>query len=397
MALSENADLKVAQARVQRARVRAGIASSQRFARLDGVTSGAVSRQNEEENPFRSLVNPDRSPMGFGLEYSWEIDWWGGKRRRQQAAGFEANAKEWDRAALQTEVVAAVVGEALEIQCLFHQVETMERIVDLETQSLGWMRNRLDRGEEVRSKFLDAERRLAENKLEAEKYRERLGIAQRALSEWCGREKVSIDFLRGNQDMVSQGPGGPLRAGVVLRRPDVAAATARYRRAVAAIGIAEASRWPEVQILGRFGQVSSSFSGIFENGATSYGLGPRLILPIFDAGEGRMRSEEALAAAEETHSAYAGAVLRALREVGTAADRLQSSRRMREEADRLYRIAGEQVATEEQRAKAGESSKEPTRRRSIDECRADIVSREIRCREDVATTDLYRALGGGWR
>jgi len=395
-ALLENADLKVAEARVRKARARAGMEAAQRLARLDGVGIGGVSRQSKEENPFPALVNPDRSPMGFAVEFAWEIDWWGRKKRGRQAAEFEVLAVEWDRAALQTEVAAAVVGETLVIQALSLQLESMEQIVELEAQSLAWVGKRVKRGEEGKDAYLEAENRLARVKMEAEKYREDLNMAQRALAEWCGRGTVSVGSFRSERELVSRGPSGDLRAGVVLRRPDVAASTARYRQAVARIGIAEASRWPEVQIVGASGQLSSSLSDLFGNGASTYGLGLDLRVPIFDGGEGRKRTEQAVAAAEDAHASHVGVVLRALREVGTSADRMQSARRVREEVEGVRRIVGEQLAIERRRVASGEVTGEALRRREIEQARAEVLWWDSRRRESVATVDLFRALGGGW-
>lgn len=396
-ALAANADLKVAGARIRQARARAGIEASRRFAQLDAVGSAGITRQSEEENAFRDFVNPDRSPIGFGVDFSWEIDWWGRIQRGRQAASYELQAKRWDQAALQTQVVALVVGKAIDLQALFHQLEILERQVEVENASVAWAESRVQRGDEAKDTLLDTRHRQAKAVVEAEECRERLNLAKRTLPELCGQRELAVDFLRKDNDLVAKGPSGPLRAGVVMRRPDVAASIASYRRAVSGIGVAEASRWPEIQIVGRGGQLSSSFDTLVGSGATSYGLGLDLRIPAFDGGAGRARTELAFATAEEAHAAHVSVVLRALRDVGSAADRLEGGRRIRAAADRLWEKARERMKLARRRVSSGETSAEPLRRQSAELAAAEMLGWESKRREAVATVDLYRALGGGWR
>src|SRR5258708_6936781 len=87
---SRNLDLKLALERVQEARAARGVARSGYFPSIDGAASGTRNRQR-----VIAPVGPQNSPVivpvefnNFqgGLSASWELDVFGGTRRRVQAS-----------------------------------------------------------------------------------------------------------------------------------------------------------------------------------------------------------------------------------------------------------------------------------------------------------------------
>lgn len=396
-ALAGNADLKVAAARLQQMKARAGLADARLYPGIDANTSGGVVRLSEEENPFREVFNPDRSPMGFGLSFSWEVDWWGRIERGRQAAGYHAEAAKWDLLGLQTQVVASVLHEAIAIQTLNREIRLLKALVDLERDSLGWVNGRVERGEADRETLLEMKSRVATSEVELERLRALLDASRRGLAALCGRGELGINFSDRSGELLWTGSFLDLKAGGIRRRPDVAASLVRFRKAVAELGVAEASRWPEIQIMGRTGKLSSSFSELLGDGATSYRFGLNLRVPVFDGGAGQKRVKEAESALEGVQASHLGTVLKALREVGGAADWLNRVERIHAKVSDLHEIAVEQRQLEERRMEAGESHREPVRQRRIEELQAEVLALRERSRKHLAMVDLYRALGGGWR
>ncbi|HJY90366.1 MAG TPA: TolC family protein, partial [Candidatus Acidoferrum sp.] len=86
----QNLDLKLALERVQEARAARGVSRSGYFPSIDGAASGTRNRQRVI-GPVGPQNSPVIVPVEFnnfqgGLSASWELDVFGGTRRRVQAA-----------------------------------------------------------------------------------------------------------------------------------------------------------------------------------------------------------------------------------------------------------------------------------------------------------------------
>jgi outer membrane protein TolC len=103
-AVRSNLDLSIAQARVREARAQYGIASAALAPSADA--SGADSRQEASHHQpvLGSVPLPPNTPFDnevyqAGVDASWEIDVFGGRRREVEAARAEVGASENDRRA----------------------------------------------------------------------------------------------------------------------------------------------------------------------------------------------------------------------------------------------------------------------------------------------------------
>ena len=124
-----------------------------------------------------------------------------------------------------------------------------------------------------------------------------------------------------------------LRSEVLQRRPDIAAASADLAAARAAADSAHAALFPSLSLTGSIGQQARN-SGDFTLGdSTRYSFGPSLHWPIFAGGQLRAQLKGARAQADAAVARYRKAVLAALSDSETAANRYERAREARAAAD----------------------------------------------------------------
>jgi NodT family efflux transporter outer membrane factor (OMF) lipoprotein len=221
--------------------------------------------------------------------------------------------------------------------------------------------------------------------------------AEHALAVLLGRPASNFS--------IEVGPLGPppppvpagLPAELLERRPDIAAAERRVAAANAQIGVATAAFFPSFVLSASGGFQGSSLTSFFSLPNRFWSLGAALAETIFDGGKRRALREQALASYDATVDTYRLSVLTAFQEVedglaalGTLELEATQQARAVDAAERLLSLARNrydggvttylEVVTAQNAALANERTA------------VDLATRRM-----VASVNLVRALGGGWR
>jgi multidrug efflux system outer membrane protein len=186
-----------------------------------------------------------------------------------------------------------------------------------------------------------------------------------------------------------------LPAQLLAQRPDIAAAERAVVAAAAEVGVAEAARYPRLSFNGSLGFASLRVGGVTVDGNT-WGFGPALTLPLFDAGRRAADQDAALARYDEARALLDERLRAAVGEVEEALLRLDAATRREADAQRAAQGFRDYYAGAEQRWSVGVGSlidREEARRIALNAQSALLgVQRE----RVLAWVRLYRALGGGW-
>lgn len=182
---------------------------------------------------------------------------------------------------------------------------------------------------------------------------------------------------------------------LLAQRPDIAAAERVVVAAAAEVGVADAARYPRLTFNGSLGVASLRLGGVTVDGNT-WGFGPALTLPLFDAGQRAANQEAAVARYDEARAALDGRLRNAVGEVEEALLRLDAA--TRREADALRAVQGfrDYYAAAEARWRIGAGSlidREEARRIALNAQSALLTVQRERVTSWIA---LYRVLGGGW-
>src|SRR6185437_16235181 len=80
---------------------------------------------------------------------------------------------------------------------------------------------------------------------------------------------------------------------LVRQRPDILEAEDTLHEASAAVGVAEAARFPSLNLSGQFAQQSIKTADLFSHSASIWSAGLDLTAPVFEGGTLRAREKEA--------------------------------------------------------------------------------------------------------
>jgi NodT family efflux transporter outer membrane factor (OMF) lipoprotein len=396
-ALAANTDLRVAVARLARAR------ASLREVRNDRVPQAGVSAQATFGQVPVIQAPPGIDREGWrvdaGLQVSYEVDLFGRIGRNVEAARGDVGAAAADLEAARVAVVADTARAYADAVSAGERIAVAERIVGL-----------LDRATRVTGRRAEVglATRLDSARIAALRDRRRAEIpviaAERQaalfrLATLTGKPPAQLPAIAAARTTTLRlnrpipiGDGAALLA----RRPDVRAAERRLAAATARIGVATADLYPRITLGGALGSTGTGLGDLFGAGPLRWLLGP---LISWNANISRTRARIAGAEAD-TQAALAdfdGSVLRALEETETALsnyarllERRIALRAARDEAETAARITRAQ-----QREGRVDSLAQLDAERTFADAEAELAL--IDARVANAQIDLFRALGGGWK
>src|SRR3989454_588886 len=400
---SRNLDLKLALERVQEARAARGVARSGYFPSIDGAASGTRNRQRVI-GPVGPQNSPVIVPVEFnnfqgGLSASWELDVFGGTRRRVQAAIADATAAEENR----RDVLVILLGD---VGRGYAQLRGLQRRLEIANKNIKTQQDTLDltsaRAKAGLATELDVSRAAAQ--LESTRaivpsLLSGIDVSIHRVSVLLGEEPGA---LRSELEKTSPIPfAGPdveagLPSDLLKRRPDIRRAEAQVAAATARVGEAKAGQFPRFVLTGTAGRQATQLHDLTLGAGNFFSAGPGISLPLFTAG--RIRSNIAVQTSRQRAALirYQSAILNALEEVQNG---LVNYSQEQERRDRLNRAV-------EQSQLAVDLAGEQYRAGLVDFLAVLEAQRELYANEDQlvqsqasVTTNLvglYRALGGGW-
>jgi Cu(I)/Ag(I) efflux system outer membrane protein len=309
--LTKNKDLRLAALGVLAARAEHGMAQSERLPRLEaegGVSVEGGSGRETMEDYEVMLAAP-----AFEIDYLSRL----GDLSRAALENYLGTVE----AGRQTRL--ALVGSVAEA---YLESLLAEEKVKITERDLAAFRSSRDFVEEMilagGSDILELEQAralvaFAESSLEAMKI-ERVR-ANNALAFWIS------DF--GDLDLPKATPllkwpeltlPEGLRSEALLSRPDIAQAERALKAANANIGAARAAFFPSISLTGSWGLMSADLGTILERGTDFWSFGPRIQIPIFNAGRLKASLDLAEISKDIAVVEYEKAIINAFREVADA-------------------------------------------------------------------------------
>lgn len=407
-ALAQSYDLADAVARVDAAR-ESFRASTDALLPLLGINGGPSYQQvfsgfsaavpSTPGGPMLPSGNFHYAQYGAQATLSWEIDLWGRLRRLREAALADFFASEDNRRGVIVSLIGTVASDYYTLMSLDLQLEIARRTVESRTETLALFSRREEGGVGDRLQTASEEAILAGAAANIPAIEQQIVAVENELSIIVGRPPGPIrrGRLPTNASPPPPPPGAP--ATLLERRPDVRQAEARVISANAQVGAAFAQLFPQVNVGANAGLASSSLPELFTTGAFTYGVSLLVswVAPLF-AGAAiahRYRASEALWRA--TVADYRRAVLVALAEVSTAIVAIDRLRQVREQLAISVRARVESVQLAKVRYTNGVASYLDVVQAEQNLFPAELQLAETIGQQFIATTQLYRALGGGWQ
>ena len=397
-ALASNPSLKVAQARLARARAAADVTDAAVGPQL-GVGVDAMRQQFTATGLYPPPLAGGIYETGTAqFSGSWELDFFGKNRSALEAALGTARAAQADADAARTLLASNVARSYFQLIRLNEQVQVAQRLLAQRTQTLDLVRQRVDAGLDTSLELRQSEGGLPDARLQIETLQEQLALGRNALAALLGKTSASLVLdIPASSAIKPVALSTNVPSDLLGRRADIAAARWRVEAATQDVGAARAQFYPNINLVAFAGVSSIGLDRLLDAGSQQWGVGPALRLPLFDGGRLRANLRGKVAELDGAIESYNAAVLDAVREVtdqiasSQAIGRQQQSQRAAQaSAESAYDIAV-------QRYEAGlgnllqvlsaETAVLTQRRLGVD-----LAARAL----DTQVA-LMRALGGGYR
>jgi NodT family efflux transporter outer membrane factor (OMF) lipoprotein len=396
-ALDGNPNLKVAQARLQRAQASADVVRS-----ADGLQVNATfdaTRQHYTENGLipPPIAGTTRDIGNLNLGASWEIDFFGRNRSALDAALGAQKAAEADAQAARVLLAANVARSYLQLARLIEQRDVAQRSLQQRQDVLGLIRQRVDAGLDTKVELRQGEGALPDTRLQLEALDEQITLTRHALAALTAQAPNALDSLTPQLSALRAQPlPAAVPADLLGRRADISAARWRVEAATSDVASARAQFYPNVNLTAFVGLSSIGLDRLLKSGSEQYGAGPAIRLPIFDAGRLRanLRGKSAdLDAAVETYNAT---LLDAVRDVADQIASLQSIARQQTEQAAAQAAAESAYDVAVQRYKAGLGTYLVVLNAETGVLAQRRAAADLKARALDTQVALIRSLGGGY-
>ena len=401
-ALEENKDVRLAVARVLEARAQAGLARANQFPTINSNSSYSNERRSEVGPLLGTLprtiaIDPQQEVFRSTLDLSFELDLWGRLRRATEAARADLLASEENRRGVVVTLVGDVAQAYFDLLELDRELAIARQTLDSRRESLRIVRLRFDNGITSELDLRRAEGEVASASAQVPDLERRVAETENRLSVLLGRNPGPI--ARGvrltEQAVLPEVPAG-LPSALLERRPDLRQAEQRLVAANARIGEAKAAYFPQVNLTGAFGIESIALSDLFTGPARVWQFGPRITIPIFNAGKITNQVRTAEARTEQALVQYQQSVQQAFREVEDALVGHRKIRGIRPDREALVAANRRSLQIADLRYRDGLSTY-----LDVLDAQRQLFSSEIelaRTTRDqlTAVVQLYKTLGGGW-
>jgi NodT family efflux transporter outer membrane factor (OMF) lipoprotein len=362
---------------------------------------GSAQAVRGNQGPVGGLGTGNSTTASAGLQASWELDLFGGRRAARAAAQARLEGAEagWHDARVSVAAETAVAYtnlRACEAQVPPAEHDAQSRV---ETARLADTSTRA--GFESSANLALARAGAAESRGLLTQRRARCDLLVKGLVAMTGLAEPAL------RDRLATGTGRlPTPASIDVarvpaqalgQRPDVAVAENELIAAGADISEARAARLPRVMLNGQIAGSRTESAGLGAERGSLWSFGPvSVTIPIFDAGVRRAHVGTAEARYTEADAVFRSTLRNAVREVEEALITLKST--ADRDADAQAAIEGYDIALQaaQNRVKGGMASLfelEEARRLAL---QAQISRVELQRERVAAWISLYRALGGGW-
>ncbi|HET7562603.1 MAG TPA: efflux transporter outer membrane subunit [Rhodanobacteraceae bacterium] len=398
-ALANNHDLKAAQAAL---RVAHEDVLAQRGSFFPSVSAGF--NASRERDPSAALAPvPSNNAYLYSLftpqlTISYTPDLFGANRRSRESLKAQAQATRFQMLATRTTLTSNVVVMAVQEAALREQVAATRELVALEQRSLAILQLRFKKGDASRLDVAAQQSQLAQTEAGLPALVKQWTATQHALAVLLGAFPSDLPAQHLALADLSLPGDLPLSlpSQLVEQRPDVRMARANLHAASAAVGIAAAARFPQLDLTADVGSNALALSKVFTSGTGFWGIAASLTAPIFEAGQLKHQERAAKAAYVEAAEQYRGTVLAAFQNVADTLVALDQDARALQAAATAERAAKTTLDLSQLQLKHGYIGvfELLAAQQSYQQARIGLIQAEANRFADTAA--LYQALGGGW-
>jgi NodT family efflux transporter outer membrane factor (OMF) lipoprotein len=410
-ALADSLTLEAAASRIRQARsqeIRVGAAAYPSISATGsalGYRSNASAGSSSTSSSGGSsggstLALPSRLNLySVGFDASWEVDLFGATRRAEEGARANTEAMEWARRDGEVSLTAEIASDYFALRALQARLAVSNTALDRQNDLFVLVQARRRAGFVT---LLDVDQQstlVASTAAQMPPLDAEARVRIHALGVLLGQTPEALQEELAGGGVIPPVPAAlplGLPSELLRRRPDVRLAERRLAASSAQVGVAQASFFPKLDLLGLTSFAGMTLSHLLSSQnlmAAGVGL---VSEPVFDAGRNRAAFEVAKEERVQADLAYRVAVLGALRDVEDALVRYRGEASRRESLGASVGAAQRSLSIARDQYQAGTV----TFINVLQAQRALLDAQDQCIQSDALTvTDLvavYKALGGGW-
>ncbi len=397
-AVSDNLDLKKANARVREARARRGIAKAGLFPTLDAGGSATWSESSNDTGTIRT--NDTRGLYSASFDATWEIDIFGGVRRSVEAADAEVGVSQEDLRHVLVSLLAETAVNYIDIRKFQSLLDIAEGnlVSQNETYQLTLWRYQAGLSDEL--SVQQARYNVEQTRAQLPTLRTGKEEALNRIAVLLGEQPGNLHSLLDRQKPVPVIPrtfaiGVP--ANVIRNRPDVRKAERELAAQTARIGVATADLYPKFTLSGSIAVETLKMNTQPISQTWSIGSGPGITWAIFKGGAIRQNIEAQSALQEQALITYQISILTALEDVENALMAYGEEQNRRDSLQEAAQSAQKAVELAKYKYQSGLTDFYNV----LEAERSLLTLQELLARSNGTVASnlvrLYKALGGGWK
>ena len=404
-AINANYDLQIATARVREARASRSIATGDLYPELNAGVGATRSRASENglgvaQLADAGLVDIRNDLFQTGFDAIWELDVFGGKRRRAESATARLGGAIEARRDVLLTVIAEVARNYVELRGAQRRLDVAQRNIEIQSESLQLVENKFRVGLSPELDVARSTALLAASRSRLPHLRTLIRAATYRLSVLLGEPPGALlgDLLEHRPIPASpvEVPLG-LPSELLRRRSDLRRAERELHAATADIGVATAELFPKFALTGGAGLQSTEVGSLLAGASHFWFLGGLIRWPIFQGGKIRASIRAVEARHEVALARYRLLVLSALEDVEVALVAFREKQLERAQLAESARASAR--ATELARVLYDIGLSEYLDVLDAERTLLEVEDRLAASETEVVTRliALYKALGGGWR
>lgn len=391
--------LEIAQARLRSAQSQATRAKA---AREPTTTVDAqVTKQRFPENglyppPYAgSFVTQGQ----LALDFSYEIDFWGRNREALASARATVQAAEADKAAARLALAVAVARAYFQLDLSHAFLDVTQANLAQQVSILDLTRQRVAAGLENTARVKQSEGQVALVRASVDATQANIDTTRNAIAALVGvGPDRGLDLQRPHLTAPANiALPSTLPVDLLGRRPDVTAARWRVEAAARGVAASEAAFYPNVNLVAFAGLQAVGLSKLFDANDAIVGGGPAFSLPVFNRGQLRGALEAQQAQYDLSVGQYNQSLIDAIHDVADVMTNWAAVDKVTADARVALEAAQNSYDLTRQRYSAGLDNYLSVLSAENQVFLAQALIAELQSRRLTTSTDLIRALGGGYQ
>lgn len=390
-----NPDLAAAAAVFKQARAVAAEAEAGVYPQI-GLGGHVSANRQSAHRPLRSPHQPNEyGDNAIYTNATYEIDFWDRIANSIKAGKAAAQSSAADLATMQLSLHAELASDYFSLRGLDQEIELYRRTVASYRQALQLTQNRFAGKIASAMDVSRAATQLEAAEAQAADVGGQRDVMAHAIAILVGVPPADLT-IAANPAPVTVPPVAPVvPAGLLQRRPDIAAAERDVAAANAEIGVVRAAFFPNITLNLTAGLQDTGFN-LVSLPNSFWSLGPGLSLPLFEGGLRHAELTAAEAVYERTVASYRATVLQAFREVEDQLALLRSLGDAEQHETAGVTDARQTLDISMNLYKDGATNFLDVVTAQTAELDAERAALDIGTQRLTASVGLIRALGGGW-